>query len=442
MSAVLVAVFLGFGALLGAAGGDSGRLLAASGTPLKLVVPRTPAASTPSGGREAAEAEPPAAEPELEPAPATTASRSSPRSARPGSEAEAEGAAKGGSAAPAKLSEIGHVFVILLSSQPYAATFGPETSDTYIGRTLERKGALLVHYDAVAHEGLANGIALLSGQGPTPATAADCTTYSPFSATGIGADAQLLGEGCVYPRTVETLPGQLAAHHLRWRAYVEGTDEAGAAAGACAHPEPGAVDPTATGGPYATYRNAPVYFESLTADPSCATSDVGLAALKGDLAGAASGTPAFSLIVPDRCHDGGPTACSAGAPTGPATASSWLSSVVGEIMASKAFRKDGLIAITTDQAPSSGELADSSACCGQPPYPNFTAPELGKGGGAVGALLLSPFIKGGATSQEPYNHYSLLRTIEDVFGLSHLGYAALPGVKPLPASLLNAPRKG
>ncbi len=39
-----------------------------------------------------------------------------------------------------------------------------------------------------------------------------------------------------------------------------------------------------------------------------------------------------------------------------------------------------------------------------------------RGGGAVGALLLSPYVKGATTSQEPFNHFSLLRTIEDLFG--------------------------
>jgi phosphatidylinositol-3-phosphatase len=28
-----------------------------------------------------------------------------------------------------------------------------------------------------------------------------------------------------------------------------------------------------------------------------------------------------------------------------------------------------------------------------------------------------------------YNHYSMLRTIEDIFGLQHLGDAAMPAVK-------------
>ena len=98
----------------------------------------------------------------------------------------------------------------------------------------------------------------------------------------------------------------------------------------------------------------------------------------------------------------------------------------------------------SDRAPTSGELADTSSCCGQPRFPNLPAPTgkaalLGpEGGGQVGALLLSPFVKGGAVSQEPYDHFSLLRTIEDFFGVPHLGYAALPKVTPLEASMFKA----
>ena len=42
------------------------------------------------------------------------------------------------------------------------------------------------------------------------------------------------------------------------------------------------------------------------------------------------------------------------------------------------------------------------------------------------ALLLSPFIEPGSIDKTPYNHYSLLRSLEDIFGLAHLGYAASP----------------
>jgi hypothetical protein len=52
----------------------------------------------------------------------------------------------------------------------------------------------------------------------------------------------------------------------------------------------------------------------------------------------------------------------------------------------------------------------------------------GPGGGRIGAVLLSPLIRPGTVSAVDYNHYSLLRTIEDIFGLPHLGDAAMPQV--------------
>ena len=47
----------------------------------------------------------------------------------------------------------------------------------------------------------------------------------------------------------------------------------------------------------------------------------------------------------------------------------------------------------------------------------------------IGAVLLSPLIRPGTVSTVPYNHYSLLRSIEDIFGLPHLGDAAVPQVR-------------
>ena len=52
-----------------------------------------------------------------------------------------------------------------------------------------------------------------------------------------------------------------------------------------------------------------------------------------------------------------------------------------------------------------------------------------RGGGRIGAVLLSPLIRPGTVSTVAYNHYSLLRSIEDIFGLPHLGDAAMPQVR-------------
>ncbi len=37
------------------------------------------------------------------------------------------------------------------------------------------------------------------------------------------------------------------------------------------------------------------------------------------------------------------------------------------------------------------------------------------GGDRTGAVLLSPFIKPGTVSTTPYNHYSMLKSLEDIF---------------------------
>jgi hypothetical protein len=125
-------------------------------------------------------------------------------------------------------------------------------------------------------------------------------------------------------------------------------------------------------------------------------------------------------------------------------ANGFLQKVVPEILRSKAYKENGLLVITVDEAPSSGEYADSSSCCGQPHFPNLPAPASAigtPGGGQVGALLLSPFIKGGNLEQGTYNHFSLLRTVEDFFGLPHLGYAAGKEVSSFSPSLFSASSK-
>jgi hypothetical protein len=54
-------------------------------------------------------------------------------------------------------------------------------------------------------------------------------------------------------------------------------------------------------------------------------------------------------------------------------------------------------------------------------------------------VLLSKYIKAGSVNDTPYNHYSLLRSIEDLFGLTHLGYAANDGLKPFEDDVFNQP---
>jgi hypothetical protein len=227
--------------------------------------------------------------------------------------------------------------------------------------------------------------------------------------------------------------GQLAAKGLSWKGYMEdmGNDPARDNGTACAHPPSGGPDTTQQASPtdqYATRHNPVVYFHSIIDNAAqCAAHVVSLRGLAGDLA-SAKRTPNFAFITPDLCHDGHDATCADGGPGGLPAADAFLRQWVPRITGSPAFRRDGLLAILFDEAAS-----DSSACCGEVPGPNTPAPGAqsgGPGGGRTGAVLLSPFIRPGTTTAQQYNHYSLLRSIEDLFGLPHLGYAAAPGLRP------------
>lgn len=85
-----------------------------------------------------------------------------------------------------------------------------------------------------------------------------------------------------------------------------------------------------------------------------------------------------------------------------------------------------------------GTSGDEDPHRGSPRRPGSPLPGLlGSGGGDTGAVALSPCIAPGAVSPVPYNHYSMLRSVEDIFGLRHLGYAALPNESSFGADIFT-----
>ena len=312
-----------------------------------------------------------------------------------------------------------HVFVVNLENKGYDETFGPGSPAPYLSKTLRAKGQLLTQYYGTAHNSLPNYVAQISGQGPNPQTQGDCQVYSDFVQAGTVAPGQAVGDGCVYPAGVKTIADQLEAKGLTWRGYMEdmGTP--------CRHPAANTADDTQkakAGDQYAARHNPFVYFHSITDSPSCAADDVDLAQLTTDLSTVAS-TRNLTYITPNLCNDAHDSPCVDGRPGGLATADQWLSTWIPKILASPAFRQDGLLVVTFDEA-DTGSPDGAAACCGEGPGPNSPAPGVyGMGGGRTGTVLVSPFLKAGTLNNTGYNHYALLRTLENTFGLAPLGYA-------------------
>lgn len=315
---------------------------------------------------------------------------------------------------PAKVQ---HVFVINLENTSYDASFGAASKAPYLSKELTAKGALLTQYFGTSHASLGNYIAQISGQGANPQTKADCFVYKDFVSTGQGANGQEQGEGCVYPANVKTIADQLDAAKLTWKSYQEDMANSATDAKTCRHPAIGANDTTViarVGDQYATRHNPFVYFHSIIDSPTCDTSVVDLKQMTTDLASIDT-TANFNYITPNLCHDGHDNSCVDGTIGEIGGADEYLKSIVPTIMNSPAFKQDGLLIVTFDEA----ELSEPTPCCG----------EVGDGGGRVGAVLISPDrIKGGTVNDTPYNHFSLLCSIENIFGLGHLGFAGAAGL--------------
>ncbi len=325
-----------------------------------------------------------------------------------------------------------HVFVINLENKSFDETWGAGSAAPYLSTTLRHQGQFLPNYYAIGHVSLPNYVAEISGQGPSAATQSDCTTYTDFQSTGNAPPGQVLGDGCVYPTSVTTIANQLTAKGLTWKSYQEDMANSATEPKTCRHPTIGSADPTVvarTGDQYATRHDPFVYFHSIIDTPACATNVVDVRALPADLTSTRT-TPNLSFITPNLCNDGHDQPCVDGQPGGLVSADQWLRTWVPRILSSPAYRQDGLLVITFDEAEQGGLNGDSAACCQEPKALNVAqAGGNGPGGGRVGAVVLSPFVKAGTTNGTPYNHYALLCSLENTFGLTRLGYAAQPGLK-------------
>lgn len=392
---------------IGPLAGLLGRSLAANRTPAAAA----PAAPEPAAHSADSSAPAPDASPTPEPLPAPEPAPTPEAGPEPEPEPEPTPEAE-----TPEAGRIKHVFVVSLASPGYEAAFGAASQMPYLAGTLRPEGDLLSGYSLLSPAALPNSIAAVSGQPPNSETKADCPTYAEFPPTAAANSRGVVaGSGCVYPVETLTLADQLGSARFSWRAYVEGMADETGQPDTCVHPESGAAEVPVQGG-YSSRLNPFVYFHSLLDLGDCASNDVPLTELEKDLRKLTS-TPSYSYISPNPCNAGVAGQCVAGTPEGAAAADAFLAGLVPKILASPAYKKDGLLIVTFGQS--------------------GAAPAAPAGSLKVGALLLSSFVSGGSTDGVAYTPDSLLRSTEDLFGLSHLGTAEGAKVKSFAPALLG-----
>ena len=165
----------------------------------------------------------------------------------------------------------------------------------------------------------------------------------------------------------------LEASGRTWKAYAEGLPASGYVGG--------------SRGRYAKKHNPFAYFRSIRAQPSRRGRIVPLATLRSDLA--ANTLPDFAFVVPDLCnsmHD-----CSV------RTGDTWLRRTVAPLLS----LPDTVVFVTFDEGGTSVH-----------------------GGGHITTLALGTAVRPGSSFGGIVDHYGLLRTVEDAWGLPRLGRSA------------------
>lgn len=176
-----------------------------------------------------------------------------------------------------------------------------------------------------------------------------------------------------HPIANASIFGQLTTASLSWRSYQESMPVA------CA---------LSSSGTYAVKHNPAAYYTSIR--PACAARDLPLAGALGDDVAAGS-LPSFAFIVPNLCND--THDCSV------RTGDGWLASWIPRILGGPNYQAGNTVVVLSwDEGVGAGNQ--------------------------IPTVVVAPSVPIGVTSGQRFDHYSLLRTTEDLLGLSPLGAAA------------------
>jgi hypothetical protein len=233
---------------------------------------------------------------------------------------------------------------------------------------------------------------------------------------------------------------QLEAHHIRWAAYMD------------AMPSAGYLPDTSPDGLYASKHNPFILYKDVRDNKQRRSHIKPYTRLAHDLN--SRHAPRYVWISPDLCNDmhGGIYATVPGHPETPcpyndvagdpndqalkAKADAFLKDAVTTIMHSRAWTPNSVIFVTADETdydadnPQYNDYLSVAGCCDSPVLPagdpavSATWPGGVYGGGLVPMIVISGHGPRGVTDDKAYNHYSMLLTIEQGFGLSKLGFTS------------------
>ncbi len=328
-----------------------------------------------------------------------------------------------------------HVFVILDENRNYDRILDPVVAPNI--SSLAKTYGVATRFYGEVHPSEANYVALLAGD--TFGIHDDDAYYCHPASTQPFCDGASAPGYADHTISARHLGDQLQARGLSWKGYYESIPEAGS--GAVVASDPAFDNGTRKTALYASKHSGFMNFASVQTDPHRADRIVGFSQLQTDMA--SGDMPAFAVIVPNQCNDmhglhgeGVPADCDGlNEPALIRRGDAANGVLVRELMASPVWRSRENVAIVLTFDEGSGKTREG--CCGVTPdaVSNF-------GGGHIPTVVITNHGVRGVADDTAYNHYSLLRTIEDAFGVTeHLRHAddTGDGVQPMVKLFATAP---
>jgi hypothetical protein len=358
------------------------------------------------------------------------------------------GSADGGATA------LDHVYIIMMENHAQQQIIGDVTDAPNLNQ-LATKYGVATNYYGVTHPSLPNYLAAISGdfQGifddcpAGPGITCEVEEFIPNTGDGTANQlmtAQQAANAAVIPHwfSGRTIVDQLEEHGKTWAAYMgaliaTGDTSSGAPivpvdAGDAGDGDDGsdgaeAAPATETLNLYAQKHNPFEYFQSIRTNSNRMQKIVPYTQFATDIAGTTM--PNFVWISPDQCADmhgiNGPTAAfaDAGFCTGAAAGSdmsadvikygdAFVGNLVTTIQSSPTWTQGSAIVVVFDE----DDYVGTAGCCGSP-----TGVDGGTlGGSLVPAIVISSLVSTPRTSADAYNHYSLLGTLQSIWGLGCL----------------------
>lgn len=311
-----------------------------------------------------------------------------------------------------------HVVVLVEENKDYDQILDPAAAPN-IAELARTYGSATRFYGEV-HPSEANYVALLAGD--TFGIHDDDAYYCKAGSTQAycsGAGSNGYADHTIRARH---LGDQLAAAGMSWKGYYGSLPAPGSTAVVASDPHfDNGTRKTAL---YASKHSGFMNFADVQADPLRAERIVGMDQFNRDLA--AGALPDFALVVPNQCDEmhglhgaGVPADCDgADKPALIRRGDAYAGALIRRIQATPLWASAERVAIviTFDE----GANKTREGCCGVTPGApsNF-------GGGHIPTVVITNHGPRGVSDPTPYNHYSLLRTLEDAFGIpEHLLHAA------------------